>query len=179
MATGPKVTTRSMSKVLDDTSDISTHFNNSNNKEKNTNITKESIPTAGTSLNPKMDIDISFVPTEEPGTQEIIFQQNTPAHRITGQSTQGSTYQQARNSYFKARKSPVGFSSDTEEESQHSTSDNEPENNIPVNKRPPREAYNKPPTDWQVEYGRKRYKMVIEANKLPGNNDTQKIRSIA
>jgi hypothetical protein len=180
MATGLKVTTRSMSKGLDSTSETNSALNNRSNKGKTVFSTEETITLSASILvNSNMDIDFSFQPTGEPGVQEIIFQDNGSTHRKINQPTGIPPYHFATSSHSNARKSPVGFSSDTEDESQSNTSNNEQENNPSTNKKPPREAYNRPPTDWQVEYGRKRYKMVIEADKLPGNNDTQKVRNIA
>jgi hypothetical protein len=37
----------------------------------------------------------------------------------------------------------------------------------------------KPPVDWQVEYGRQRYKMFVPATEVPGKDDTSKINSIS
>ena len=148
------------------------------NKGKQKATTQESFttaPTTDTLFNPQMDLDVSLTSTEDPGIQEIIFHhKNNKLH----QSEANNLFLKQTTTHGpKLRKSPLGFGSDTEDKSQTNLSDHGQEDTQVLHKRNPRTAF-KPSTDWQVEYGRKRYKMVIEANKLPGENDTLKIHSI-
>jgi hypothetical protein len=150
------------------------------NKGKQKNTASEDITTIRSSshlFNPQMEVDFSFTPTEDPAIQDIIFSHKTNTSWQTAHLFR--KHHKAERSFNSSdRRSPVGFSSETEESAPEDASDQEEKSNMRVNMKLPRPAHNKPPTDWQVEYGRKRYKMIIEATKLPGNNDNQKIRSI-
>ena len=149
MTSGPKVFTRSMSEGSDNTPEDNTSFNSSFNKGKNLDNTQETTTsTSSTFGNPRMDIDFSLRPTRDSEVQEIVFHNRGPTLDQTTQQTSSASYQHTTSSYFRTRKSPVGFSSDTKEDSQSSKDDNEPENTSTNNKKPPREAYNKPLIDW-------------------------------
>ena len=78
MATGPKVTIKSMQKSLNSTSTTVSDLDKSTNKGKNTDTSKENTTQSTSShTNPNMDIDFFFIPTREPGFKILSFRTTT------------------------------------------------------------------------------------------------------
>jgi len=96
---------------------------------------------------------------------------------IEFQST-GETGIETMEFNFSSPPSPFGFGGEEPEEEK--PTENTP--NSPTQEKKDKgkgKAEYGPPIDWQVEYGRRRYKMAIKAADVPGNTDDSKLRTLS
>src|SRR6185369_12634216 len=81
-----------------------------------------------------------------------------------------------------SRASSTGFrDSDTESDNWFEPTNNEKENKVdktPFHPKPNKEPFG-PATDWQTEYGRRRYKRTIPLDSLPGHNTDAKLQLLS
>src|SRR4051812_34510296 len=116
-------------------------------------------------------------PSTNTTSMEIEFQTTEP-----GIETMKIHFEQPSPFGFEKPPSPFGFGGeDLEEEDtpEESTQTSQiPTSKGKMNKGKGKEVYG-PPIDWQVEYGRRRYKMVIKAEDVPGNTEESKLRTLS
>src|SRR3954470_13137929 len=156
MASIRKVTTRSMSK---DISSSPAPFNSNSNNNKNINPKK----TAKTGTSPQttnsskakkqQEMKVEFNPTEDEGVEEITFGFSQEVPKLGGNTEE----------------------EEDEDEPMDSSSTNPPKNK---GKQKEKIVLTRPPVDWQVEYGRCKYKMQVDWEKIPGNNNSARMHTI-
>jgi hypothetical protein len=159
MASIRKVTTRSMSK---DSSSSPVPFNSNSNNNNNKNINPKKIAKTGTGLQTtnsskakkQQEMEVEFNPTEDEGVEEITFGFSQEVPKLGGNIEE----------------------EEDEDEPMDSSSTNPPKNK---GKQKEKIMLTRPPVDWQVEYGRRRYKMQVDWEKIPGSNNSTRMRIIS